>query len=99
MSENLWFKETLWGHYHSLFGSLSLKNKSIEKSGWLQNFLWKLPVPMKSQTVAVGLSGTIVTVCTSYTVYGCARHMTCDIGHRLPFHKGSILCFAKRIES
>lgn len=87
MSENLWFKETLWG-------SLSLKNKSVEKSGWLQNFLWKLPVPMKSQTVAVGLSGTVVTVCTSYTVYGCARHMTCDIGHRQ-----SILCFAKRIES
>ena len=89
------------GHYYKLFGSLSLKNKSIEKSGWLQKFSLEITNTDEITTVVIDLYGTIpITVCVSYTDFGdAARHKIPEIEqHRLPFLKGRIPCFAKLIE-
>lgn len=76
------------GHYYKLFGSLSLKNKSVEKSGSLQKFSLEITSTDEITTVAIDLYGTTpITVSVSYTDFiDATRRKIHEIEqHRLPF--------------
>lgn len=94
------FKKDSLGHYHKLFGQLSLKNKSIEKSKWLQKI--SLDVNNADEITNNGywhkLYNTDCSLCQLHTFYwSCRAHDVQSKITRLPFLKGRIPSFAKLI--